>query len=349
MKKKYYFGIFIFLNTLIACTNGNTANHNKNEMVADTLSVQTINEVETYCPSTLHVADDRLVIINNCLDQQLQIINPENYATQFELLKGEGPDEYLNITCFNQRDNIDGIEYIRLIDSHKKNTFLYAPGHNTIQQKDRIPFQALIYMDLLYLGSGRWAYTPLDTPDYLNFVYKDKTEKTAAHYPDLQITCPPKFFNYAYYSKTQYNEHHQKLVSAFRYFPAIVIRNKEGKVTNVAMKDDFKKPQFKDAPFPVNNPKFYYNDLITSSKYIYAVNYNVDFDAFQKDETTIKAQLEIYDWDLNPVKTFVFDNVFANIAIDFKRNRIYGFCTENPEHALSYVDIPEQYQDLFSL
>ncbi len=344
--------LFTFTMFVLGCGNTQYENQSQSSSVLqDTLEVINIDEVITWCPRSLDYLNNHLVIINNCKDSLLQLVDLENMTTEMYAPKGEGPEEFLYLRSHGQIEVHQNSRHLRLIDSHKRKAYLFGTeNHKKFVDEKKLPREIVFWKDLLHLGDQDWIYSPLNSTSFITIFRNDELSKDISFFPEVETYYSNDVVNYAYYNITAYDNERNKIVSALRYFPGIVIFNDDGDKLHTYLDEYYKEPEFRSKhPIPTNNPMFYYNNVKTTKNYIYAMNYNVSFEAFQKDESKTRGVLEVFDWELNLMAVFHFDRPIGNITIDVENMRIYGFSTDFDEHALCKINIPVEYYRFFSL
>jgi len=347
--------VILFLITLISCGNKqNTFNGEFEKSV--TLPVETISEIFTWCPTSLTYLNGYLVVVNNCKDSVLQIVDTKSMETHWGGVKGQGPNEFIGLNWNGQKVIKDGKQYLRMFDTQKRNCVLVNPKEIYNNEaspiiESKLPKNLFLWEDLLKTEEDKWVYSNLQdfNDSFLTFADTSGLPVTTTEFlPEANVEYSKKVISYVYYSKTRYNEKKEMFVSALRNFPYIALFDKKGHRVNELIIGDYKVPAYKNEELnPVNNTNVNYNEVITSEKYIYVVNFNVNYDKYIESEMNISPSIEVYDWELKPQCEINFDVLFCNMDIDFENKVIYGFSTKDFDHLVSKVVIPKELYKFF--
>lgn len=304
-----------------------------------------VPQIDIICPEELIVVDGYLVIINNCHEKVLQIVSLSDRQSKTFISKGNGPSE-MRQAYFSGHKSGDSL---MLMDApgnyawiHPARMFHESDYSVMKIQGTYIPPQNMNVFQI----KDQWVYNDLEGEGYL--VIKDRNgmmTESVDYYPASEY-ANDQSRAYVYYSWSRYNDRHQTLVSALRYFPFIIFTDIEaGRQRIVQTRSSYNKPVFING-MPEDGVPVYNLGLQTSDDYIYM--YNPGFNTGEP-ETEIDPAIEVYNWKGDPMLELRLNNIVGAVDFDFKTGRGYGLMMFSEENRLGITEIiiPEEHLKYF--
>ncbi|MFZ6663759.1 hypothetical protein [Peijinzhouia sedimentorum] len=351
-KTKHFLSVIsAFFLISISCTS---INELYSEFVQkESVKLKTVRKIKTLCPTNLKMVGSHLVLVNDCGDNALQIIDTQDWSEHWIGTRGGGPSELGQFI-----DVLDGsykpksLKEQLFVDVHKRNTFYVEQnaGAFKIVNVGKLPKQAFLWENLMKTNNG-WALNDLNGRTFLTII--DENEEVILNdefAPVLSQSLPTRTRGYVYYSTMAYNAERDLVVSGLRNFPYLAIYNSAGeKINSLKTHAQLEYPVFNnDNGVPIGDDAiFFYLQTIPTPKYIFALRSNTTRKRINQGGS-FEPVLEIYDWGLKPLAELSFDDSFGQLAIDYKNKLIYGFSFKNENHAVRVAEIPESFYQYFN-
>lgn len=246
-------------------------------------------------------------------------------------IKGQGPNDFLELEKRSFTSTPYGFKVFSQYDQKIKeilisDSTLLINDKNSIKYNiDEIPVNGLLSVNdstIIYWGN-------IDSKnEYI--LHNNNSKKEFSPYPHWDKKSnknePPIF---KYVKNSTLNQDHSKYISFYGYFKRLRIYNNDGTMIKDIL---VKKEPFKDEIKENLNERiiYYYSPPQIANDYIYILCKN------STREENINPELQIWDWDGNPIACYQMDHQISLFTISTIYNKIYAIDGENEGNIYIY-------------
>jgi hypothetical protein len=324
MNKKYLIIVF-FICFLFSCKKEKqdvliiTKFPVQENLVASVINIPPIN----LAPDNIFITDNYLVMASIRKDTIFDFFLLPNCNYQFSAgIKGGGPDDFSTmidlfyfaptIKGFNVFFTEKGIYREVEIDKRSKNIY-------TVNNK-RLKFEQLPVQGFHPLGNDRIVYMSGFEKKSEFSIFDSKTNKTIflSPYPKWTGRELENDRMFTYVKGIVPKPDGEMFAAFYVYFKRWRIYNNEGMlIRDISVKI----PPFSSNLLDIDERYVYYGRIFATNNYLYALCKNKKRNESLPEDNT---ELQVWDWDGNPVALYNLDKYLFCFTIDEKENVLYG-------------------------
>lgn len=292
---------------------------------------------------------DTLLIVQKRTDPILEIYSTNSHKLIASFGKnGQGPGEIMEPVLLKQREFENGDPIITVFD-HRRRTVNKVNLKNLLLNQEPIikqeplPFKGSFVMYFYHADQDFIFGTTEGNERFTHYSFENDSVQFIPYIPDLNIEMEDNLKGRVYRSTVTVNKE-RGLIAAFPLgFGSLDFFDLAGKFqTNTIFDDSGKFLQGindKDDR-GIGHSYVFVTDSDSDQKNIYGLNINNLSSVFQGNSLPKMMQIEVFDWDGNPVKQYVLNNemLSESFAYDEKHNRFYTYCRECESSNIIFYD-----------
>jgi hypothetical protein len=245
--------------------------------------------------------------------------------------KGNGPMEFINPSISNFFPDKDvfilgDLKYFRTVKISN------AVNHGfSIKELKRTPVPGALrnFNQLAQINDSIVVgYTIFkDEKDLLFFNTRTNKSWYDFDFPDVGINIPDNYLGITFLKYIGLKPDKKRIAFAYQRFPMLRIYSMDGKlIKDVRIKEASKQKKFVYSSARAFADTYtYYENIVTTEKYIYAMYHETMSDA--SSNQTIR-QIHVFDWDGNPLVKYILDDWMKTYTVNPDDSYIYFF---NPD------------------
>ncbi len=283
---------------------------------------------------------------NNSSNFMFSVYNNKKELIKHICKKGEGPDEFSDLTEFAGYDIENNEIKIHLFDIRKSILSTLnlsksiAENSQVIENRYSISSKSNFDQFLRYVKPNLLVGGVINLDVNMSRVrlYNVKSKEIVNNYPLVpfiennkkeDLTFRQYTYNTLYTSILNVKPDKKRLVSAMLHFDRFDILDLEGKLIKVVEYNSGVNKK-RNNPYSKNNEsRVFYSDVSTINRYIYLLYINqADLDYPNK---SISTEVHVYDWNGNPIKKYLIPNYLNFITVNEDDTEMMGISTPNEE------------------
>ena len=311
--------------------------------------VQEVSGIELRCPEQLFWSKGKLITINNCGGNAVQVIDLQTKSEQWLGTFGDGPNEIGSLATMVTFDKSDGV-LVKMLDSRKKSIFKLIENNGEIEliQERKIPDEIYNWYNFIELGDGSIVYNHLSGEYNMSrYLAKDKELFVMDFLPDIGTTNIGVNKAYDYYNHIVVKPDGSKVIQLLQSFPFMIAY--DGDLNLIEIRQT--KPSYDTPDYEVRGAEKFFDlpqyvlEVLPGEDYFYVVNPNATYS--QTADANFAPIIEIYNWNMELQATLSLDRLLGFTAIDFDQKKIYGLAIGDAELVLANVEIPNELHKYF--
>lgn len=279
-------------------------------------------------PRRLTLIDSLLVVFDNKTDSFFHFLDTTNFSLKKSFgVKGRGPKEFIapeiSKRPFNNNLVITNKGKFYFSQFNIDSIFAYSdyfPGNKEFFPPELIiPYNLLIINDTFILGS-----TSSGTSRIFKFnPFRKKYLESGIDIPLEMDYLNKSQLGQILYSISDFNPNKQMIVNALRFFDRIDFYDYDLSIQKSLLKNGNQEPIFYDNKGELisDKTKFYYIDIFTTDKYIFALYCGEEFG---KAVPNIGNYLQIFSWEGTPILEFKLNIGLSSIYVTSDNKKLFG-------------------------
>lgn len=311
--------------------------------------VEEVSGVELHCPEQVFWSDGKLITINNCGGNAVQVIDLQTKSEQWLGTFGDGPDEIGSLASMVSFDKSNGV-LVKMLDTRKRSIFTLFENDGEIKltQDQNIPEVIYNWYNFIELRDGSIVYNNLSGEYNMSRYLPSGDELFVMDFlPDIGTPNQGVDKAYDYYNHIVAKPDGSKIVQVLQSFPFMIAYDADLNLIELHQtQESYQKPDFSisGANKFFDLPQ-YILEAHAGEDYFYVVNPNATYE--QTADANFAPIIEIYNWDMELQATLSLDRLLGFTAIDFDQKKIYGLAIGEEELVLANVDIPRELHQYF--